>query len=119
MSNVPVTKEWHALEARAVPLLLEVDPKVGLTTSQVNDRQRLYGRNTLQKIKSRPAWRLLIDQFANIVIALLGTVKPSATDWIVIGCCGLLAVGIVEVTKLVFRRRRDHRLQTTEPLIAN
>ena len=95
LSNVPVTKEWHALEARAVPLLLEVDPKVGLTTSQVNDRQRLYGRNTLQKIKSRPAWRLLIDQFANIVIALLAIAAVIA--WLTGDAAEAIAILVVLV----------------------
>jgi hypothetical protein len=67
---------------------------------------------------------VLVDQFASIVIALLamaavelasisplatvlGTVKPSATDWIVIVSCGLLPVGIVEMTKFVFRRQTE------------
>jgi magnesium-transporting ATPase (P-type) len=37
--------------------------------------------------------------------AVLGTVKPSPTDWIVIASCGLLTIGIVEVTKFAFPRR--------------
>ena len=36
---------------------------------------------------------------------VLGTVKPSAMDWVVVCSCGLLAVDIVEVAKLVFRAR--------------
>jgi Ca2+-transporting ATPase len=63
--------EWHALEAHAVTGLLDVDPGLGLTTTQVIERQRQYGRNALQQIQSRSAWRVLIDQFASIVIALL------------------------------------------------
>lgn len=63
--------QWHALESHDVLLLLEVDPKVGLTPAEVNERQLHYGPNALQRIQSRPAWRVLIDQFANIVIALL------------------------------------------------
>ena len=71
MSAPPLQSEWHALETHAVPSLLDVDPDAGLTTSQVSDRQREYGRNVLQKIQPRPVWRLLVDQFASIVIALL------------------------------------------------
>jgi P-type Ca2+ transporter type 2C len=66
-----VATDWHALDADAVTSLLNVEPRVGLTSSQVSQRQLRYGLNALQRIRSRPAWRVLIDQFANIVIALL------------------------------------------------
>src|ERR1041385_521193 len=62
---------WHALEPHDVSLSLKVDPDIGLTPAEVSERQLRYGSNTLQRIESRPAWRVLIDQFANIVIALL------------------------------------------------
>ena len=39
--------------------------------------------------------------------AILGTVKPSPTDWIVIGSCALLTIGIVEVAKFAFRQRHE------------
>ena len=39
--------------------------------------------------------------------AVLGTVEPSATDWIVIGSCSLLTIAIVETTKFAFRRRHS------------
>src|SRR3569832_60755 len=63
--------QWHALESHDVSLVLKVDPKAGLTPAEVNERQLRYGPNTLQRIQSRPAWRVLVDQFASIVIALL------------------------------------------------
>src|SRR6185437_989533 len=62
---------WHALEPHDVSLSLKVDPNIGLTPAEVNERQLRYGPNALQRIQSRPAWRVLIDQFASIVIALL------------------------------------------------
>jgi Ca2+-transporting ATPase len=68
---VSAQTDWHALEPHDVSLLLNVDPKAGLTPSQVSERQLRYGRNALQQIQSRPAWRVLIDQFASIVIGLL------------------------------------------------
>ena len=48
--------------------------------------------------------QLLAAYFAPLS-RVLGTVKPSAIDWIVVCICGLLVVGIVEVAKLVFRGR--------------
>jgi Ca2+-transporting ATPase len=49
----------------------------------------------------------LLAVYLSPLAAVLGTVKLSATDWVVIGSCGLLTIGIVEVTKFVFRRRRE------------
>jgi Ca2+-transporting ATPase len=49
----------------------------------------------------------LFAVYLSPLAAVLGTVKPSATDWIVIGSCGLLTIGIVELTKFGFRSRRD------------
>ena len=66
-----VATHWHALDPDAVTTSLNVEPKVGLTDSEVTQRQIRYGPNALQRIQSRPAWRVIIDQFTNIVIALL------------------------------------------------
>lgn len=72
--------DWHALEPHAVIALLDVNPQSGLTASQVNERGFRYGRNALQQIELRPAWRVLIDQFASIVIALLAF--AAAVAWL-------------------------------------
>jgi Ca2+-transporting ATPase len=48
----------------------------------------------------------ILAVYAPPLAAVLGTEKPTATDWIVIASCGLLPIGIVEVTKFVARRRR-------------
>ncbi|HEX3253124.1 MAG TPA: cation-transporting P-type ATPase, partial [Pyrinomonadaceae bacterium] len=58
---VALQPEWHALETNALPSLLDVDPHLGLTSAQVNERQQQYGRNVLKKIQPRSAWRLLVD----------------------------------------------------------
>ncbi len=73
VENVTSQKQsdWHALEPHAVTDSLDVDPQFGLTATQVAERQLRYGLNALQQVKSRPAWRVLVDQFASIVIALL------------------------------------------------
>jgi Ca2+-transporting ATPase len=60
----------------------------------------------------------LFAVYLSPLAAVLGTVKPSATDWVVIGSCGLLPIGIVEMTKFAFRRRRRDP-QLTKPVIAH
>ena len=87
--------DWHALPTDAISDLLEVDPKLGLTTSQVEDRQLQYGRNTLQQTKVRPAWRVLADQFASIVIALLAIAAVVA--WATGDTAEAIAIAIVLV----------------------
>ena len=61
----------HSLPALAVADSLAVNPAVGLTSLELAERRRKYGSNSIQSIRPRPAWRLLMDQFANVVIALL------------------------------------------------
>jgi Ca2+-transporting ATPase len=42
-----------------------------MSSSEVEDRRLRYGANSLQEIHHRPAWKILIDQFGSIIIALL------------------------------------------------
>lgn len=86
-------KPWHALAPNAVTLKLDVDPGNGLTRSQVSERQLQYGRNTLQRVQSRSAWRVLVDQFASIVIALLAI--AAAISWATDDVAEAIAILIV------------------------
>ena len=88
-------KSWHALAPSAVAQLLNVDPQTGLTESQVAERQLQYGRNALQRIQARSAWRVLVDQFASIVIALLAV--AAAIAWITGDGAEAIAILIVLV----------------------
>jgi Ca2+-transporting ATPase len=88
-------KSWHALDPSAVAHLLDVDPQTGLTESQVAGRQLQYGRNALQRIQARSAWRVLVDQFASIVIALLAV--AAAIAWITGDGAEAIAILIVLV----------------------
>ncbi|HSQ20529.1 MAG TPA: HAD-IC family P-type ATPase, partial [Blastocatellia bacterium] len=62
----------HALDAATVTRLLDVDPSRGLSTSEANERRHRFGANALQTIRPRPAWRILLQQFASLIVALLG-----------------------------------------------
>ena len=57
----------------------------------------------------------LLAAYFSPLAAVLGTVKPSPTDWLVIVSCGLLTIGIVEVTKFAFPRRA----KIVEPIVVN
>ncbi|MGH9928298.1 MAG: cation-translocating P-type ATPase [Pyrinomonadaceae bacterium] len=77
---VPAPRDWHVLGAPEVVAELDSDLAHGLTTSEVNKRQLRYGRNALQEVRPRPAWRILIDQFATLVIALLAV--AAGISWL-------------------------------------
>ena len=63
----------------------------GLSTSDAEARGRLYGANELQREKSQPLWKLLMEQFINPMTALLASglgislVLGEVTDALVIG----------------------------------
>jgi Ca2+-transporting ATPase len=77
---IPGGQYWHVNGPAAVVTELDVDPARGLAASEVNGRHLRYGLNGLQEIRPRPAWRLLVDQFASIVIALLAV--AAAVSWV-------------------------------------
>ena len=86
---------WHAHDRQVVTASLGVDPEFGLTTSQVHKRQLRYGPNALQEVRPRSAWRLLIDQFTSIVIALLAV--AAAISWLTGDHAEAVAIFIVLV----------------------
>ena len=69
--DLQVEQAPHAIEAVAVAKNLQVDPSSGLSSAEVAQRRTHYGANALQTAHSRPAWRLLVDQFKSLVVALL------------------------------------------------
>ena len=61
----------HAATGAAVAEAIGVDPKYGLNSAGIAERRWRYGENTLQSIRPRTAWRILLEQFASLVILLL------------------------------------------------
>ena len=70
-SNPPLEQGPHAVDAATVARLLTVDPSRGLASAEAASRLNRYGANALQTIRPRPAWRILLDQFASLIVALL------------------------------------------------
>ena len=68
----------HALSASAVTQSLDVVPQFGLTPAEAVVRQKQHGANTIQAIRPRATWRILLDQFASLVIALLAAAAAVA-----------------------------------------
>ena len=62
---------WHAMDAADAAERLGVDPARGLDLDELQARQAQYGPNAIQGIRRRAAWRILLDQFTSLIIALL------------------------------------------------
>lgn len=61
----------HALETSAVLQAMNVTLQSGLSAAEVEARRERYGANTIQALRPRAAWRLFLEQFASLVVALL------------------------------------------------
>jgi P-type Ca2+ transporter type 2C len=85
----------HALDATTVTRLLEVDPACGLATSEARERRKRFGANALQTIRPRSAWRILLQQFASLIIALLAIAAFIA--WVTGDTVEALAIVVVLV----------------------
>ena len=85
----------HSLDAPAVAYALNVNPALGLSSSQVEERRKTSGPNILQSIRPRPAWRILLDQFASLIVALLGA--AAAVAWMTGDVVEAVAILIVLV----------------------
>ncbi|HZS03506.1 MAG TPA: HAD-IC family P-type ATPase [Blastocatellia bacterium] len=69
--NLQAGQSPHAMDAAAVARGFEVNPSSGLSSAEAEGQRARFGANTLQSIRPRPAWRILIDQFASLMVALL------------------------------------------------
>ncbi len=59
------------VEAAEVAARLRADPIAGLTADEAARRVEQYGPNELLERASKPAWRLLAEQFTNAMILVL------------------------------------------------
>lgn len=67
--NLPESP-W-SLSAETVCEQLAVNPKTGLSESEVQSRQERFGANRLEQAKQRSPWAILIDQFKSPIIGIL------------------------------------------------
>ncbi len=62
---------WHALSPGEVLSTLGVDAASGLSREEVTRRREIHGLNVLVEPEHTSPWRLLLGQFANILILIL------------------------------------------------
>ncbi len=62
----------HAASAEEVVAALETPRETGLSATEVRARRKRYGPNRLRETGRMAAWRILVEQFRSIIVALLG-----------------------------------------------
>ena len=65
------TTAWHAIDAAEVVRVLESEVGRGLSSAETARRQQIWGPNSLPEQEPVSPWRLLLRQFASILIYVL------------------------------------------------
>ena len=112
---------WHTLTPEQTLALLESDPG-GLTSAEAERRLEKFGPNRLERVEPVAAWRILVAQFASLVVLLLAAAAAVALalgdvlEAVAIG--GVLAINtsIGFVVELQARRAMDALLRYEVPL---
>ncbi|MHA1165866.1 MAG: cation-transporting P-type ATPase [Alphaproteobacteria bacterium] len=61
----------HALSVKKVLAKLGVSPEKGLTSAEARARLATYGHNAIVEQARRMPWRMLLDQFTDLMILVL------------------------------------------------
>lgn len=69
--NMLVEKPW-SFSWEETAKKLNMSPEKGLSSKEIQKRRRKYGANRLRAVKTKPARLILLDQFKNPIVALLG-----------------------------------------------
>jgi Ca2+-transporting ATPase len=68
----------HQASADAVLDGLDSNVEQGLEDAEVQRRRGQYGPNRLREARSRPTWRILVDQLASLIVLLLVAAAAAA-----------------------------------------
>jgi len=67
----PAAPPWYTVDAKQAVVLLDSDSETGLSAQAIIDRRQTYGPNELEDFGGRSPWRILLDQFTNIMLLML------------------------------------------------
>lgn len=96
IDQVAPTTDFSLLPANEVTRDFQVTPDTGLSFKAATQRLEEYGPNQLRSTEGQPAWRRLLQQFADpLVYLLLVAIAISVFAWILEGAHGVPIDGIV------------------------
>ena len=96
-ASARASEHWHSLAVEEVAERLETSAEDGLGREEAARRLEEHGPNELRAARAVPPWKLLLDQFRNVLIMILlvavglSIVLGHATEAIVIAAIVLLA----------------------------
>src|SRR5690606_18893276 len=95
--RVPMSsRPWHAWPAGDVLAYWEVDPAAGLPAHEARRRQETFGANVFEEEARQPRWRLLLNQFRDVMVlvllaaALMAALLGETADALTIGAIIIL-----------------------------
>jgi magnesium-transporting ATPase (P-type) len=62
---------WWVLSSEQVVQQLQTDLQTGLDTGEVQKRRQQHGYNELQKEPGKPMWRLILEQFDDMLVKVV------------------------------------------------
>ncbi|MCR4375188.1 MAG: cation-transporting P-type ATPase, partial [Acidobacteria bacterium] len=83
---------WHSRPVADVVDALRTSP-AGLSAEDAATRRAEHGLNVVRLAPPTPAWRILLDQFRSIIVALLGAAALVA--WMTADAIDAIAIGVV------------------------
>jgi Ca2+-transporting ATPase len=100
---------WHALLVDDIARRLDVDPAAGLPGPEVAERAKRFGPNVLPEAEPPAAWRVLLGQFASLLVAiLLGAALVSLVLGDVLEFASIL---VITVLNAVFGFAQEYRAE--------
>ncbi|WP_411870413.1 cation-translocating P-type ATPase [Vulcanococcus limneticus] len=109
----PAPPSWHALAPQACLDALAAAP-LGLTSEQAARRLALSGPNRLEPERGRGRWRILLDQFGNVMLLLLLAVAGVAA-WLDLSAQRLprdtIAIGLIVVLNAALGYLQESRAE--------
>lgn len=66
-----VKNEWHSISAKTVISYFKVDPKIGLSSKEVEKRRKKFGKNLLPEPPRLSSLRMFINQFLSPLVYIL------------------------------------------------
>ncbi len=112
-------KEYHALTIEETVKSLGTDPKVGLSSSEAEIRLSKYGRNRIEAKSGISPWKILADQFKDIIIVLLviaAVVSFSIGD-VIEGAAVLVVILITALFGFITEYRAERSVEELQKMI--
>lgn len=108
----------HQITVEETIRRLETDPQRGLSSAEVRRRQVRYGPNVLERQRRRSAWRILLAQLFNPLVAVLAfaaALSLAFSEWLE-GIAILIVIGINTAIGFYMEWQAQHSMEALRKL---